>query len=318
VRSKPAAPTFTISSAASASSNGRPSLSRQQLTLRIAAADVPQAETLLTLAGAESLTLRDAGDDPVLEPPPNETPLWPEVELRALFHAAADLRPLVSLVLSSCATASEPQVVLVEDDDWRRAARQGFTARRFGKRLWLAPADEPQVPAGLTGVMLHMGLAFGTGEHPTTALCLEWIEAHLSRDARVLDYGCGSGVLAIAALAFGARTAWAIDNDPQALAATRDNAHLNGCAADRLFVGMPSELPRSKMDVVLANILAAPLVALAGEFADRLVPGGHVVLSGVLERQVPQVAAAYEPYFSALETVVRGGWARIDGVRRPG
>jgi ribosomal protein L11 methyltransferase len=293
-------------------------LSRQQLSLRIAAVDVPQAETLLELAGAESLTLKDAGDDPVLEPPPNETPLWPEVEVRALFAAGVDLRPLVSLLLSSCVSATNAQVVRIEDDDWRRAARQGFAARRFGKRLWLAPADHPQAPAGLTGVKLHMGLAFGTGEHQTTALCLEWIDAHLPNGANVLDYGCGSGVLAIASLACGARTAWAIDNDPQALAATRDNARLNGCGDDRLFVGAPDELPQVSVDVVLANILAAPLVALARQFADSLVPGGRIVLSGVLERQVTQVTAAYEPYVDRLEHCVRDGWARIDGVRRPG
>ncbi len=293
-------------------------MSRQQLTVRIAAAEVPRAEALLELAGAESLALSDAGDDPVLEPPPNETPLWPDVELRALFGAAVDLGPLCRLLATSCTSASEARVAHLDDDHWHKAARQGFAARGFGERLWLAPADAPEVPAGLTEVRLHMGLAFGTGEHPTTALCLEWIDAHLRRGANVLDYGCGSGVLAIAALAFGARMAWAIDNDPQALAATSDNARLNGCAAGRLFVGTPDELPQITVDVVLANILAAPLVALAGVFANRLVPGGNIVLSGVLERQVAQVAAAYEPYFDRLEYSVRDGWARIDGVRRTG
>jgi ribosomal protein L11 methyltransferase len=317
VRSKPAGPTFTISNVVSASSNGRAAVSRQQLTLRVAAADVPQAEALLELAGAESLALSDAGDDPVLEPPPNETPLWPDVELRALFAAAVDLAPLCRLLETSCASTSGVHVARLEDDHWRKAARQGFAARRFGERLWLAPADVFAVPAGLTSVKLHMGLAFGTGEHATTALCLEWIDAHLRRGANVLDYGCGSGVLAIAALAFGARMAWAIDNDPQALAAARDNALLNGCTG-RLFVGAPNELPPVTVDVVLANILAAPLVELAGAFANRLVPGGRIVLSGVLERQVAQVAAAYEPYFDRLEHSVRDGWARIDGVRRTG
>jgi ribosomal protein L11 methyltransferase len=292
-------------------------VSRQQLTLRVAAADVPQAEAFLELAGAESLTLRDAGDDPVLEPPPNETPLWPEVEVRALFAAAVDLQTLCRLLETVCASATAPRVEQVEDDDWLAAARQGFAARRFGKRLWLAPADDPTLPAGFTGIKLHMGLAFGTGEHPTTALCLEWIDAHLTRGATVLDYGCGSGVLAIAALALGAREAWAIDNDPQAIAATHDNAALNGCT-ERLFVGAPSALPQIRVDVVLANILAAPLIVLATTFAKHLTPGGHVVLSGILERQVAQVAAAYEPYFCTLEQSVRDGWARIDGVRRSG
>jgi ribosomal protein L11 methyltransferase len=289
-------------------------VSRQQLTLRIAAVDVPQAEALLQLAGAESLSLGDAGDDPVLEPPPNETPLWPAVELRALFVAAIDLRPLCRLLEGSCSSATALRVAQV-DDDWRNAARQGFTARRFGRRLWLAPAEDPTLPAGLCGVKLHMGLAFGTGEHPTTALCLEWLDAHLAPGATVLDYGCGSGVLAIAALALGARTAWAIDNDAQAITATRDNARLNDCI-DRLFVGAPPELPPISVDVVLANILAAPLVALASTFASRLVPGGAVVLSGLLERQVDEVAAAYEPHFERIVHSLHDGWARLDGVRR--
>jgi ribosomal protein L11 methyltransferase len=292
-------------------------VSRQQLTLRLAAAEVPRAEALLELAGAESLTLGDAGDDPVLEPPPNETPLWPAVEVRALFGATADLEPLCRLLASSCATATTPRIERVEDDAWRNAARQGIAARQFGKRLWLAPAEDSNVPEGLTGVKLHMGLAFGTGGHPTTALCLDWLDAHLARDATILDYGCGSGVLAIAALALGARKAWAIDNDPQATCATQDNGRLNDCEAS-LFVGAPNELPEIIVDVVVANILAAPLVALVDVFARCLAPGGQVVLSGLLERQVAQVTAAYERYFYALEHTVCDGWARLEGIRRNG
>jgi ribosomal protein L11 methyltransferase len=292
-------------------------VSRQQLTVRVAAADVPRAEALLELAGAESLALGDAGDDPVLEPPPNQTPLWPAVEVRALFAADLELEPLCELLATSCESATAPLVTRIEDDDWRAAARRGISARRFGRRLWLAPADDPSVPAGLTGMRLHMGLAFGTGEHPTTALCLDWLDAHLPHGATVLDYGCGSGVLAIAALALGARRAWAIDNDVQAITATHDNAQLNGCAQS-LFVGAPEDLPDITVDVVLANILAAPLVSLAATFARCLVPGGSVVLSGILERQVAQVAAAYEPYFEHLEHTAHDGWARLDGVRRSG
>lgn len=292
-------------------------MSRQQLTVRVAAADVPRAEVLLELAGAESLALGDAGDDPVLEPPPDETPLWPTVEVRALFAAGVDLEPLCPLIASSCESATPPRVTRIEDDDWRAAERRGFSARCFGRRLWLAPAEDSSVPANLTGIRLHMGLGFGTGEHPTTALCLDWLDAHLARGATVLDYGCGSGVLAIAALALGARRAWTVDNDAQAIAATHDNARLNDCAQS-LFVGTPDALPEISVDVVLANILAAPLVSLAPTFARSLLPGGSVVLSGILERQVAQVAAAYERYFEHLEHTAHDGWARLDGVRRSG
>jgi len=285
--------------------------------LRVASADVARAEALLELAGAESLSLRDAADDPILEPPPDETPLWPAVQLSALFPDAADLDALRALLARSCASAHAFALDSLDEDDWRAAARRGIPARRFGARVWLAPAEDPAMPDGLVGVKLNMGLAFGTGEHPTTALCLEWLDANLERGARVLDYGCGSGILAIAALALGAESAWAVDNDGQALAATRANARLNGCDT-RLFVGAPEALPPLRVDVVLANILAAPLIELAPTFARRLAPGGRVVLSGILARQAASVAAAYAPWFDGIASCERNGWTRVDAVRRAG
>jgi ribosomal protein L11 methyltransferase len=284
--------------------------------LRVAAADVAQAEALLELAGAASLSLGDAADDPILEPGPNETPLWPDVEIRALFPPSIDLDAVRVLLEHACASAHAFATGSLDDDEWRAAAQRGIPARRFGKRLWLAPADDPRVPVGLVGVKLHMGLAFGTGEHPTTALCLEWLDA-LETGASVLDYGCGSGVLAIAALALGASRAWAVDNDEQALIATRDNARLNGCDA-RITVCAPESLPTLSVDVALANILAAPLVALAPELARVVIPGGSIVLSGILTRQAPTVVAAYEAWFERIATHERDGWTRIDARRRSG
>jgi len=292
-------------------------LSHRRLTLRVAAADVPEVEALLELAGAASLSLGDAADNPILEPAPDETPLWPDVEIRALFPPSTDLEGVRALLERSCASAHAFALGELADDEWRAAARRGIPARGFGKRLWLAPADDPYVPAGLVGVKLHMGLAFGTGEHPTTALCLEWLDAALEPGATVLDYGCGSGVLAIAALALGASRAWAIDNDEQALIATHDNARLNGCEA-RIAVCAPESLPALRVDVVLANILAGPLISLAPELARVVVPGGSVVLSGILTRQAPTVASAYEPWFERIATHERGGWTRIDARRRNG
>ena len=291
-------------------------MSHRRLTVRVAAADVAQAEALLELAGAASLSLGDAGDDPILEPGPTETPLWPGVEIRALFPMSTDIDAVHALLERSCPSAHAFATGSLDDDEWRAAARRGIPARVFGTRLWLAPADDANVPAGLVGVRLHMGLAFGTGEHPTTALCLEWLDAALEPGATVLDYGCGSGVLAIAALALGARRAWAIDNDEQALIATRDNARLNGCEA-RIAVGMPESLPE-RVDVVLANILAGPLVSLAPELARVVVPRGTIVLSGILSRQAATVAAAYEPWFEEISTRERDGWTRIGARRRSG
>ncbi|HUL80739.1 MAG TPA: 50S ribosomal protein L11 methyltransferase [Gammaproteobacteria bacterium] len=291
-------------------------MSLRELTLRVAAADVPRAEALLELAGAESLSLGDAADDPILEPAPNETPLWPAVELRALFPEGADLDAIGAVLASACESAHAFSFGALDEDAWRVTAQRGIPPRRFGERLWLAPAGDTAVPAGLVGLRLHMGLAFGTGEHPTTALCLEWLDAHVEPGARVLDYGCGTGVLALAALALGAQHAWAVDNDPQAVMATRANAALNGREAE-IFVGAPEALPPLRADVVLANILAGPLIALAPKFARQLVPGGRVVLSGILARQAASVAGAYEPWFERIVSLERDGWTRLDGTRRP-
>jgi ribosomal protein L11 methyltransferase len=289
-------------------------LERQQLTLRVAAADVPRAETLLELAGAESLLLADAGDDPLLEPAPDEQPLWPAVVVRAVFPANIDLAPLCRLLRDAFGPATDPSVAALADD-WRNAAQRQFSPRAFGARLWLAPADSVAAAPGRALVRLHMGLAFGTGEHPTTALCLDWLDANVCPGATVLDYGCGSGVLAIASVVLGAERAWAVDHDPQALAATEENARLNGVET-RVAIFPPGELPPLSVSTIVANILAGPLERLAPEFARRLAPRGDVVLSGILERQVARVVAAYEPYFDGITSTLELGWARVQGRRR--
>jgi ribosomal protein L11 methyltransferase len=283
--------------------------------MRVAAEAVPRAEALLELAGAESVLLGDAGDDPVLEPLPDETPLWPNVVVRALFAESVDLNALCRVLRDTCAPAGEIEIAELDEADWLNAARQQFAARAIGKRLWLAPAGADPGPSERNTVRLHMGLAFGTGEHPTTELCLEWLDAHLAAGATVLDYGCGSGVLAIAAIALGARHAWAVDHDTQALTATAENARLNGVEA-RIDIHSPETLPAVKADVVVANILAGPLERLAPAFAKHLPAGGAVVLAGILERQVERVVSAYEPYFEHLTSTAHAGWARLEGERR--
>lgn len=283
--------------------------------MRVAAETVPRAEALLELAGAEAVLLGDAGDDPVLEPLPDETPLWPNVVVRALFGADVDLHALRRVLRDTCAPAGEIEIAEIDEADWLNAARQHFAPRAIGRRLWLAPADAEDAPRDRKTIRLHMGLAFGTGEHPTTQLCLEWLDAHLEAGATVLDYGCGSGVLAIAAIALGGRHAWAVDHDAQALTATAENARLNGVET-RIDIHSPESLPAVVADVVVANILAGPLERLAPAFAKHLPPGGPVVLAGILERQVDRVAAAYEPYFERLTSTAHAGWARLEGQRR--
>ncbi len=291
-------------------------MGRRQLTLELAADDVPRAEALLTLAGAETIALEDAADDPVFEPEPSTAPLWPTVTLRAVFAGEAELAPLRELLM---ATFPHTTVVVEElpDAAWRSGLEQTVRARPIGARLWLAPADDPDVPAGRVVVRPHMGLAFGTGEHPTTALCLDWLERHVTPGSTLLDYGCGTGVLALAALVLGAQRAYAVDNDEQALLATRTNADLNGLS-DRLLVCAPDALPAVEVDALAANILAAPLVLHAPTFATYVRPGGRIILSGVLEAQAARVAAAYEPYFGALEQSSRDGWVLLAGRRNAG
>ena len=286
-------------------------MSRQRLTLTLAAADVPRAEALLTLAGAETISLRDAADDPVLEPEPSTTPLWPHVVIEALLAQELDIEPLREL-LATAFPGAAVAVESFEESAWEPKLAQAVKARAIGERLWLAPADDRHAPGERLVVRINMGLAFGTGEHATTALCLEWLERHVAAGMTLLDYGCGSGILALAALTLGASRAYAVDNDDQALTATTANAALNG-VTDRIFIGAPERLPPVTVDVLTANILAGTLVELAPALAKRVVPGGMLVLSGILEPQAKRVAEAYAPYVVETAQTARDGWVCLTG-----
>jgi len=298
-----------------------------QLSLAVGAADPEPFEEALLAAGALSITLEDAADNPVLEPAPGTTPLWPSVQIKALFDAAADQNVIVALLKAELA---QPLPALsfesIADRAWEREWLKDFHPMRFGQRLWICPAGqrptaaELQVEtqgAGLEPCFIDLdpGLAFGTGTHPTTALCLEWLDGAALVGKSVIDYGCGSGVLAIAALKLGAAHALAVDIDPQAVIATADNAQRNG-VADRLTVCTVAEMTAAPADVLLANILAEPLVALAPSLAALVKPGGHLVLSGLLTHQAAQVAMPYQPWFDIDPVSIREDWARLSGRRR--
>lgn len=276
-------------------------------------------EELLLAAGAQAVSQVDAADDPVLEPGPGETPLWPRTRTLGLFGADADLdgvRALLhdSLPADSGLVFAERQV---EDQDWVRLWLQHAHPLRFGERLWICPTGHRVDVENAVVIDLDPGLAFGTGNHPSTALCLEWLAGADVARRRVLDYGCGSGVLAIAALKLGARIAWATDIDPQALTASADNAKRND-VDNALHLAMPDALapPSAHFDVVLANILAGPLVMLAPTLAAHTAAGGDIVLAGLLARQADEVAAAYAPWFDVSPSPEREGWVRLHGRRR--
>lgn len=284
----------------------------QQLKLRIAASELARAEALLGLAGASAIAIHDAGDAPIHEPLPGTTPLWPELDIEALFDASQDLAALAALLEPLTTTGT--RIEALDADAVERGLRQIVHALEIGPRLKLAPADDP---ADERTLRLHMGLAFGTGQHPTTRLCLEWLERHGAAGQEVLDFGCGSGVLALAALKFGAKRATAIDIEPQALEASRANARLNGFE-DSIRIGGPELLGPDAYALILANVLAEPLIALAPEFAAHQPPGGQLVLSGLLPSQQDVVVEAYANWYEAFERHESDGWALLTGRRRSG
>jgi ribosomal protein L11 methyltransferase len=292
-----------------------------QIHLSLGDLEPERAEDACLALGAVAVTLSDAGDSPILEPAPGATPLWPRVAIAALFDADADADALMAALrqeLGQPALAMHSEIL--EDRAWEREWLKDFHPMRFGRRLWICPGGQSPPPDQLHGevpsiVWLDPGLAFGTGTHATTALCLEWLDGTALPGSRVLDVGCGSGVLAIAALVLGAEAAVALDIDPQALIATRENAERNGVSA-RLTI-QPAEAPWSDgYDIVLANILAEPLIELAPRFAQAVRPGGALVLSGILSEQAAMVAAACAPWFDMESPRERAGWAGLMGRRR--
>lgn len=290
-----------------------------QLILPIGAADPAPYEDALLAAGASSITLEDEGDDPVLEPLPGTTPLWPRVRLKALFDSEIDTdQVLLSLAVEFGEVSNRARFETLADRAWEREWLNDFKPMQFGKRLWICPGGQLPTtpPSDAVLIELDPGLAFGTGTHPTTALCLEWLDTADVAGKRAIDYGCGSGILAIAAAKLGAAHVSAVDIDPQALIATRDNAERNG-VAHLITPQLVADASLAPADILLANILAGPLESLAPTFASLVPAGGRLVLSGILRNQAEAVATTYAPWFDIAPAVVRDDWARLDGVRRP-
>lgn len=277
-------------------------------------------EDLLLSAGAVSITLRDAKDQPILEPKPNETPTWDDCIIDGLFLIDTD-ELLVQAVLDNELTKTERESLVYEriaDKDWVRAWLDDFKPMPFGERLWVVPShieDTHSVPSHATRLTLDPGLAFGTGTHATTRLCLRWLDEHIQTGQTVMDFGCGSGILAIASLLLGADKALVTDIDPQAIQATHSNADINGVGS-RIQVLNTNESATEPVDVWVANILAAPLMALAPTFAQQCPTGCLLALSGILEEQVADIETRYAPWFELAPTRLDDGWALVSGKRR--
>jgi ribosomal protein L11 methyltransferase len=287
-----------------------------ELSFALGALDADTAEAACFALGASAVTLADAADDPVLEPLPGEVRLWPATTLTCLFSEPAD-----ATLLAQCLggilgiPAARIGARRVEDRVWEREWLKDFHAMRFGRRLWVCPQHERVADPQAVVVSLDPGLAFGTGTHASTALCLTWLDAHLPAGAQVIDFGCGSGVLAVAAARLGAAAVHCFDIDPQALIATAQNAAANA-VTPLVHVHEHATTVPYDSDVLIANILASTLCELAPQFAQRVRAGGEVVLAGILEHEVPDVTAAYSPCFDVTRFGGRDGWAALTGRRR--
>jgi ribosomal protein L11 methyltransferase len=290
-------------------------MSYLELSFELDHLDPQAAEIACMQSGALCVTFSDASDEPVLEPRPGEMRLWRQTRLQALYDAQrADAALIVTLAAALGIDALQLKARAVADRAWEREWLRDFHAMRFGERLWICPRHESVADPHAVVVRLDPGLAFGTGTHPSTAMCLHWLDATPLSGSTVVDYGCGAGALAIAALKLGARRAYAFDIDPQALLATRENA-LDNAVADRLqLCERAADIARG-CDVLLANILAEVLISLNQQFAQLLAPGARVLLAGILADQESEVAAAFLKWFDMERFASRDGWVALAGTR---
>lgn len=267
--------------------------------------------------GAVSVTYMDAEDEPIYEPAPGETTIWHNTQVIALYEWDAEPALIKSLV-----DAQFQQEALgdwhyeeIADQAWERAWMEYYHPMKFADKLWVCPTGQERTEAGTVCLTLDPGLAFGTGTHPTTALCLEWLASHDLTGKTVIDYGCGSGILAVAAILMGATVVYAVDIDPQALTATHNNA-LKNQVQDKVLCYFPEQFTAIPADVVLANILAKPLIDLSVQISNLVAPGGRLVLSGILQEQTESVLSAYQPAIHFGPPAQQEDWIRLDGRKR--
>jgi ribosomal protein L11 methyltransferase len=293
----------------------------QQLRVQVRSDQIEPLEQLLLNYGGLSISYLDAEDQPVFQKEPGSTPLWDLVDLVCLFEKEINLDGLLFLLQQHPAIEDKESLILetLEDQVWERSWMSDFKATQFGERLWVCPSwQEPPEPNAVN-IMLDPGLAFGSGSHATTSMCLQWLEKNICDDSTVIDYGCGSGILAIAAALLGAARVIAVDNDPQAITATIENAKRNNIPEGVIETYLPNQLPNDPAallsGILVANILAEPLMQLAEDLSHLVKPQGQIALSGLLVEQADGLLQHYGSWFEMDEAVVSGEWARLSGTR---
>ncbi len=289
----------------------------QQIKILLEPQDCPALEELLLARGAAAVSYLDAADQAVFQELPGATTLWDHTCMLCLFDGGKDLDALLRLLSGDQRVKNRVELLVEElaDQPWERAWMAQFHPRQYGEKLWIVPSSQTPPDTDAINILLDPGLAFGTGSHPTTALCLRWLEQAKLTDCRVIDYGCGSGVLAIAAALLGAEKVYAVDHDPQAILATQDNSRRNGLDDARVMACLPDALPTLAADVLIANILAEPLLELAPDLAQLIRPGGLFAMSGLLHTQVPTLCEHYQRWFQLAEPQVEEEWVLLSGTR---
>ena len=292
-----------------------------EITLELSANFAQGCTEQMENLGALAVSYFDAKDEPVLEPKPGETPLWDHIKVVGLFSEDCDPQMLSEALKKSFPT-HKLSIASLPDQEWTRTWLEHFQPILFGRRLWVVPleTDLSTLNAEIDAVFLKLdpGLAFGTGTHPTTALCLQWLEANPPKNKTVMDYGCGSGILAIAALLLGAKKVFAIDYDPQALISTADNLQKNNLDPAKCAMLLPEQLPSPapKVQLILANILAEPLIELAPALAKSCEINGKIILSGLLTSQIEMVKSAYSEWFDFDEATIQDDWVLLCATRK--
>jgi len=283
------------------------------------ACEKPQLEALeqwLLEAGAASITLSDARDDPILEPLPGQMPLWQHLLVTGLFDESQQAEKLLQELQEALGIKAEHSALeSLPDKQWERAWMENYHAMPLGESLWVIPSHEAVVDPAAINIFMDPGLAFGSGTHPTTALCLRWLDQHRPQGLEVIDYGCGSGILAIAAWLGGARRLAAVDLDPQALQATRANLLRNQLDPAQTGIYLPEQLPDLQVDLILANILSGPLCELRETFLAHMKPQAQLLLSGMLSTQVAEIRSHYQGFIEFTHEQHDGDWACLAGFR---